>query len=164
MSGPERDTIRNPLRVSVMSLQACPVSGIKPAGVMPCEWRNAMSDPMKRAERWKAKYNVERVKDTLNDIREDMGKRYEAAIAEVCIMEAKVKEVINAAGISTVLYVSYLNFGRQLYKLTRKQNITGESFAMAAQVLLDKWSARGCDPKVLATIRKEVFNIDAPKK
>ncbi|MCX6843051.1 MAG: DUF1156 domain-containing protein [candidate division WOR-3 bacterium] len=86
------------------------------------------------------------------------------AIAEVCIMEGKVREVINAAGVSTVLYVSYLNFGRQLYKLTRKQNITGESFAMAAQVLLDKWAARGCDPKILATIRKEVFNIDEPKK
>jgi len=119
---------------------------------------------VKRAERWKAKYKVERVKDTLNDIREDMAKRYETAIAEVCIMEGKVKEVINAAGVSTALYVSYLNFGRQLYKLTRQQHITGESFAMAAQVLLDKWGARGCDPQVLATIRKEVFNIDAPKK
>jgi len=57
-----------------------------------------------------------------------------------------------------------LNFGRQLCKLTRQQNITGESFAMAAHVLLDKWAARGCDPDVLATIRKEVFNVDAPKK
>jgi len=131
---------------------------------MPCKWRNTMSDPVKRAERWKAKYNVERVKDTLNDIREDMGKRYEAAIAEVCIMEGKVKETLNTCGVSTVLYVSYLNFGRQLYKLSRQQNISGESFAMAAQVLLDKWAARGCDPKVLATIRKDVFNIDAPKK
>jgi len=65
-----------------------------------------MSDPVKRAERWKAKYNVERVKDTLNDIREDMGKRYEAAIAEVCAMEGKVKEVINTAGVSTALYTT----------------------------------------------------------
>jgi hypothetical protein len=35
---------------------------------------------------------------------------------------------------------------------------------VAAQVLLDKWASRGCDPKVLAAIRKDVFNIDAPKK
>ena len=63
--------------------QSCPVSGIRHAGVRPCEWGNTMSDPVKRAERWKAKYNVERVKDTLNDIREDMGKRYEAAIVIV---------------------------------------------------------------------------------
>jgi hypothetical protein len=72
-----------------------------------------MSDPVKRAERWKAKGG---------------------------------------------------SFGRQLYKLSRQQNISGESFAMAAQVLLDKWSARGCDPKVLAAVRKDVFNIEAPKK
>ena len=123
-----------------------------------------MSDPVKRAERWKAKYKTQRVKETLDDIREDMGKRYEAAIADVCVMEGKVKEVINAAGVSTSLYVPYLNFGRQLYKLTHQQHVTGESFAMAAQVLLDKWAARGCDPDILATVRKDVFNIDAPTK
>ena len=123
-----------------------------------------MSDPVKRAERWKAKYKTQRVKETLDDIREDMAKRYEAAIADVCVMEGKVKEVINAAGVSTSLYVPYLNFGRQLYKLTHQQHVTGESFAMAAQVLLDKWAARGCDPDILATVRKDVFNIDAPTK
>jgi hypothetical protein len=30
-------------------------------------------------------------------------------------------------------------------------------------VLLDKWAARGCDPEVLAKIRKDVFDIEAPK-
>jgi peptidase E len=33
---------------------------------------------------------------------------------------------------------------------------------MAAQVLLDKWSARGCDPDVLAAIRTGVFSIGEP--
>ena len=42
--------------------------------------------------------------------------------------------------------------------------MSDESLAMAARVLLDKWATRGCDSKVLATIRKDVFNIDAPKK
>jgi len=97
------DTIRNPLRISVMSLQSYPVCGIKPAGVRPCEWRNIMSDPAKRTERWKAKYNLQRVKDTLNDIREDMGKRYEAAVDEVCAMESKV---IDAEGVSTATFIA----------------------------------------------------------
>jgi len=123
-----------------------------------------MTDPTKRAERWKAKYNLKRVNETLKDLREDMAKRYEAAMTELSAMEGKVKEVINAYGVSTSQYVPYLNFGRQLYKLTHQQHITGESFAMAAQVLLDKWASRGCDPKVLAAIRKDVFNIDAPTK
>jgi len=122
-----------------------------------------MTDPTKRAERWKAKYNLKRVNETLSDLREDMAARYEAAMTQVCAMETKVKEVINAYGVSTSQYVPYLNFGRQLYKLSRQQQISGESFAMAAQVLLDKWAARGCDPKVLAKIRKDVFDIDVPK-
>ena len=67
-----------------------------------------MTDPTKKAERWKAKYNVERVRDTLNDLREDMAKRYEAAMTQVCAMETKVKEVINACGVSTSQYVPYL--------------------------------------------------------
>jgi hypothetical protein len=46
---------------------------------------------------------------------------------------------------------------------SRQQFISGESFAMAAQVLLDKWAARGCAPEVLAKIRKDVFDVDAPK-
>ena len=33
---------------------------------------------------------------------------------------------------------------------------------MAAQVFLDKWSTSGCDPKVLANIRKDVFDISEP--
>ena len=92
-----------------------------------------------------------------------MAARYEAAISQVYVMEAKVKEVINAAGVSTSQYVPYLNFGRQLYKLSRQQSISGESFAMAAQVLLDKCAARGCDPKILAKVRKDVFDVEAPK-
>ena len=122
-----------------------------------------MTDPTKRAERWKAKYNLKRVNGTLNNLREGMAMRYETAMAELYAREGKVKEVINAYGVSTSQYVPYLNFGRQLYKLSRQQHISGESFAMAAQVLLDKWAARGCDPKVLAKIRTDVFDISAPK-
>ena len=121
------------------------------------------SDPEKRLAKWQVKYNLEHVKDTLNAMRDDMAKHYQEAMTQVWIMENKVREVINACGVSTSQYVPYLNFGRQLYKLSREQQISGETFAMAAQVLLDKWAARGCDPEVLAKIRTDVFDISAPK-
>ena len=121
------------------------------------------SDPEKRLAKWQVKYNLEHVKDTLNAMRDDMAKHYQEAMTQVWIMENKVREVINASGVSTSQYVPYLNFGRQLYKLSREQQISGETFAMAAQVLLDKWAARGCDPDVLAKIRTDVFDISAPK-
>jgi len=48
-------------------------------------------------------------------------------------------------------------------KLSWQQEISGESFAMDARLLLDKWEARGLNPTVLAAIRTEVFNIGEPK-
>ena len=121
-----------------------------------------MSDPTKRTERWMVKYNLERVSKTLADMQGKMAEHYTAAMVGLCAMETDVKQVINACGVSTSQYVPYLNFGRQLYKLSKQRGISGESFAMAAQVLLDKWAARGCDPEVLAKIRTEVFNTPAP--
>jgi len=120
-------------------------------------------DPKKRSERWKAKFNTERVKQTLDDMRDDMAARYREAAARLVAMELKVKEVLNQEGVSTILYVPYLNFGRQMYKMSNEQFISGESYAMAAKVLLDKWAARGLDPDVLARIRTDVFNIGEPK-
>ena len=122
-----------------------------------------MSDPTRRIEAWKAKTSPERTKQTLEARYESMRQRYEAAMAEMCAMETKVRAVLNLSGVHTSSYVPYLNFGRQLWKLTRRQEITGESFAMAAKVLLDKWASRNLDPDILATIRKEVFDISEPK-
>ena len=52
-----------------------------------------------------------------------------------------------------MLYVPYLNFGRQLYKLSAGRSIAGDSLALEAQVLLNKWAARGLNPDVLAVVR-----------
>lgn len=122
-----------------------------------------MADPTRRIEAWKAKTTPERTKQVLEARHEAMQQRYEAVMTLLCAMETQVKTVLNARGVHTSLYVPYLNFGRQLWKLSRQQEISGESFAMAAQVLLDKWTARGLNPTVLAAIRTEVFDIGEPK-
>lgn len=119
-------------------------------------------DAPTRAARWRAKYNAERVKGTLDDLREEMARRYEAAVTGLVAMELAVKTVLNESGVATVMYVPYLNFGRQLYRLSRQQNISGESLAMEAKVLLDKWAARGCSAAVLARVRTEVFDVGEP--
>jgi hypothetical protein len=122
-----------------------------------------MADPTRRIEAWKAKTTPERTKQVLEARQAVMQQRYEAVMTQLCAMETQVKTVLNAQGVHTSLYVPYLNFGRQLWKMTRQQDIAGESFAMAAQVLLGKWQARGLDPDILAAIRTEVFDIGEPK-
>jgi hypothetical protein len=93
-----------------------------------------------------------------------MSARYEAAMAGLCTAETKVCETLNTAGVNTINYVPYLNYGRQLYKLSTQREITGDSAAIEAQVLLEKWAARGLNPDVLATVRTQVFNIGEPPK
>lgn len=121
-----------------------------------------MADVTRRIDRWKSKFTPARTADTLERIYDDMARRYEAATVELVAMEEQVRQVLNAAEVHTALYVPYLDFARQLYRLTRGRHISGPSFALAAQVLLEKWSARGLRPEVLASIRSDVFDIPAP--
>ena len=121
-----------------------------------------MSDPNQRLMNWQIKTETGKVKAILDDLRPDMLKHYEAAVASLCEMETKARQTLNAAGIHTIMYVPYLNYARQLYKLSRQQGISGESFALGAEVLLDKWESRGLDSAVLARIRTEVFDASAP--
>jgi hypothetical protein len=121
-----------------------------------------MTDPNQRLIAWETKTDTGRMKQTLDALRPNMLKHYEAAVASLCEMETKARQTLNAAGVHTIMYVPYLSYARQLFKLSRQQGISGESFALGAQVLLDKWAARGLDSAVLARIRTEVFDVVAP--
>jgi hypothetical protein len=91
-----------------------------------------------------------------------MLKRFQLAAASLYKMETKVRQTPNAAGVHIIMYVPYLNYARQLYKLSRQQGISGESFALGTEVLPQKWTARGLDSAVLARIRTGVFDVVAP--
>ncbi len=121
-----------------------------------------MSDVTRRIERWQKKYSPAQAKATLDLLQDGMRQRYEAATVAMTAMEIKTKEVLNQQGVHTTNYVPYLSYARQLWKLSRQQLISGESFKMASQVLLEKWASRGQDPDVLDAIRKDVFASDGP--
>ena len=118
-----------------------------------------MSDKMKRFTSWNVKYNTERIKATLDAMRPDMQARYQAAMVAMMAIDMKVKQTLNVHAVSTILYVPYLSFGRQIWKLSRQQDISGESLQLAARVLRDKWHARGLDADILLDVQKNVFSV-----
>jgi hypothetical protein len=120
-----------------------------------------MVDPTKRIARWNAKFKTDRVKATLDDLLPDMAAAVGAVFPLIASMETQVKQVLDGLGLPTIQYPSYLCYGRELWALTRKE-ISGESLAIEAQVLLDKWVARGLVQSALEKVRKDVFNISAP--
>jgi len=121
-----------------------------------------MSDVTRRVSRWKAKFSPDIAAQTTSRIFADMTERYEAAMVALSSMETQAKQVLDASGINTMYIVFYLDFARQLFRLSHGRSISGATLAREAQVLLEKWQARGLDPVVLAAIRTDVFSVPAP--
>jgi hypothetical protein len=106
-----------------------------------------------------------------------MTERYQSSMVALCTMETETKQVLDGSGIDTMYIVFYLDFARQLFKLSHGRTISGATLAKEAQVLLEKWQNRGGDTsatrssrrsvdvspsKVLAAIRTNVFSVPAP--
>jgi len=122
-----------------------------------------MSDVTRRISRWKAKFSPDIAAQTTSRIFADMTERYEAAVVALSSMETQAKQVLDASGIDTMYIVFYLDFARQLFRLSHGRSISGPTLAREAQVLLEKWQARGLKPEVLAAIRTDVFSVPAPE-
>jgi hypothetical protein len=120
-----------------------------------------MIDPTKRIANWDAKYDTTRIKATLDAKRPAMLQSVTAIYPMIAAMELQVKQVCDGAGVSVITYPFYLCFGREMWALTRK-DISGESMAKEAAVLIAKWKARGLTEAVLQGIRTDVFNVSAP--
>jgi hypothetical protein len=121
-----------------------------------------MSDVTRRLSRWQAKYSPDLAAQTTSRIYADMSERYQASLIALCAMETETKQVLDSSGIDTMYIVFYLDYARQLFKLSHGRTISGPTLAKEAQVLLEKWQNRGLRPDVLAAIRYDVFSIPAP--
>lgn len=119
------------------------------------------SDPAKRVSNWNTKYNLDRIKAVLEEKRPTMLEHVQSVIPNLYVMEAQVKQVLDAEGVSVITYPFYLNFGREMWRLKR-QELSGESLAVEAATLIGKWVARGLAQSVLETIRTQVFDVVAP--
>ncbi|MBM3331488.1 hypothetical protein FJY68_06500 [candidate division WOR-3 bacterium] len=120
-----------------------------------------MIDPSKRIANWDAKYDTTRIKATLDVKRPAMLQSVSAIYPMIAAMELQVKQVCDGAGVSVITYPFYLCFGREMWALSRK-DISGESLAKEAAILVAKWKARGLTEAVLQAIRTDVFNVVAP--
>ena len=120
-----------------------------------------MIDPTKRIANWNVGYNTERIKAIVDEKRPAMLASVTATYPMIAAMELQVKQVCDGAGVPTIQYPFYLCFGREMWALSRK-DISGESLALEAAILITKWTARGLTAAVLQGIRTDVFNVSAP--
>jgi len=119
------------------------------------------TDSAKRIARWNAKYNTERIKETLDALRPDMYTAVQAVFPLLSSMETQVKQVCDIQGVSIKDYPFYLDFGREVWHLQRIE-VSGNALAEEVAVLVAKWVGRGLTQAVLEAIRFGVFNVSAP--
>jgi hypothetical protein len=111
-----------------------------------------MSDVTRRLSRWKAKYSPEIAAQTAARTYADMSERCQASMVALCTMETDAKQVLDQSGIDTMYIVFYLDDARQLFKLSHARAISGPTLAKGAQVLFDRWVARGLEASGLDRI------------
>jgi hypothetical protein len=120
------------------------------------------NDPTKRIAKWDIKYDTTRIKATLDAMRPSMLAHVQSQFVSIASMENQVKQTLDAAGVSVIQYPFYLCFGREMWHMTHQNEMSGESAAQEAAILITKWTARGLTSSVLQAIRTQVFNVGAP--
>ena len=120
------------------------------------------NDPTKRIANWNTGYDTAAIKTKVDKKRDDMYGRVKSQFPAIASMEGQVKQTLDALGLPVIQYPFYLCYGRELWHLTHENEMSGESAAIEAQTLLDKWVARGLVQSTLEAIRTQVFNIAAP--
>lgn len=119
------------------------------------------SNTMKRVQKWRVKTEPEAVCVRLKELRPEMVKNTELMQELLVEIETRVRQVLNEAGVVTILYPFYLNFGREVF--ARRMRFAGRSLLLEVEVLLEKWVHRSLDRQVLERIREEVFTLTEPE-
>ena len=117
--------------------------------------------PEQRLENYSHGINPDRIREDIQHKRDRMIAAQNVATNELAQMEDRIKGVLAAEDVTTVTYLWYYDFGRELYSL-QKQHGGGEGLKQEVAIVLMKWKMRGAKEEVLAKIRNEVFGIQAP--
>lgn len=88
----------------------------------------------------------------------DRVQRFSSSAAREDMVLNETRQVLCLHGVSTIMFVAYHAFTRELGKLTR-QEISMETLQREMIVAVEKWMIRGLEREVLLDIAVQVFNI-----
>ncbi|MFO7676090.1 MAG: hypothetical protein R6X12_07245, partial [bacterium] len=86
--------------------------------------------------------------------------RVQASMDGLHAVETEARTVLCTAGVPPMMFVFYLDFARELWKLTNR--VSGDSATGEAAALAAKWLVRGLASEVLRKICYQVFSIRLP--
>jgi hypothetical protein len=110
-----------------------------------------------RFEKWNSKFDPEIVKTITERGKPTYAAHARVQFNELYETELSVKQVLNMHPIPVTLIPSYLCFGREMWKATKRHS--GTLLSREARVKLNKWVNRQLDEALLTIISREVFDV-----
>jgi hypothetical protein len=85
-------------------------------------------------------------------------RNYRRGVAPYSAIEAPVRQLLNAAGISVIQYALYYNFGRRIARL--KLQYSGTTLFREAWLAVHHWNSQGLTLEIMKNICWVVFDLD----
>ena len=106
---------------------------------------------------YETKTKTERVKQTNDDMRVATVQNHANRQTELASYEIQAKEAIDKTGVSTPLYVAYLNYCREIWK--KSNTYGGAVLKNETDAIIAKWKVRQLDETILKRLRFELINV-----
>lgn len=104
----------------------------------------------RREKKYEAKVDAEVLRAQTTALKPLMVKGQRDYFPAVTSLEERVKRLVEAKGVSTLEVRDYLNYSRELFKLTRK--FEGITLSSEAQLKVNKWVDRGLNGETLVEV------------
>ena len=115
---------------------------------------------IRRMKKFEANYDPDSIRQSIERQRDGILEQQAVKQAELEKVENLTKLLISDEGVPSALFVPYLNFARQIWKI--QNTFSSETLKIEADIMLYKWTRRGLDEDILKRIRKEIFTLEAP--
>ncbi len=115
---------------------------------------------IRRMKKFEANYDPDAIRQSLERQRDGIIEQQTAKQAELEKVDNLTKLIIGEESVPSALYLSYLNFARQTWKI--KNTYTSGTLKIETDIALYKWTRRGLNEEILKRIRNEIFTIEAP--
>ena len=112
-------------------------------------------DPQKRVDRWVRQYEKKTKGRRKRKANPETVRQLKKEFTTQTQMEYEIKKILGEAGSSTILNVSYQNYGREIFAKARRYR--GEELSKLIEVITQKWVGRTLDKTILDKIRDYVL-------
>ena len=122
---------------------------------MPLRYRSNID----RERAYLIKTDPERVKQLSEKMHQHAVQNHSFQQGELTNYELEAKKHIDMTGVPSPLYVSYLNYCREIWK--KSNTYGGAVLKKETDAIIAKWTAREMDPDILKRLRYELINVQA---